>query len=135
MASKTNQVESIENENSEQEFFAEPAFPISSSLRSMTFPPPPPPLPTVRAEPITSSTSYESMDQIFDPSSYTGELPAPPRRRSYTRTTEAGVDVAGEILVADGGAGSGAGAWRRHTKVFGGGVCVACVENERRMSA
>ncbi|RDW71587.1 hypothetical protein BP6252_08150 [Coleophoma cylindrospora] len=50
-----------------------------------------------------------------------------PRRRSYNRLTTDGVPVAGEIVVAEG--------WRRHTKVFGGGVCLACIENERRASA
>ncbi|RDW82919.1 hypothetical protein BP5796_04410 [Coleophoma crateriformis] len=50
-----------------------------------------------------------------------------PRRRSYNRLTTDGVSVAGEIVVAEG--------WRRHTKVFGGGVCLACIENERRASA
>jgi hypothetical protein len=36
------------------------------------------------------------------------------------------IQVSGEIVVAEG--------WRRHTKVFGGGVCEACAESERRMS-
>ncbi len=39
-----------------------------------------------------------------------------------------GVEVTGEILVSPEG-------WRRHTRVFGGGVCKACEESERRMSA
>lgn len=55
----------------------------------------------------------------------------PPRRRSYTKaTTVAGgeeVQMTGEIVEAEG--------WRRHTRVFGGGVCLACEESERRMSA
>jgi len=64
-----------------------------------------------------------------------------PRRRSYTKTissptitTSEGnvidgrdIEVSGEIIVAEG--------WRRHTRVFGGGVCKACEESERRMSA
>jgi hypothetical protein len=49
-----------------------------------------------------------------------------PRRRSYTRTTS-GTEVTGEIITAEG--------WRRHTRVFGGGVCKACEESERRLSA
>ncbi|KAK0102256.1 hypothetical protein ONS95_005878 [Cadophora gregata] len=50
-----------------------------------------------------------------------------PRRRSYTKTTAGGVEVQGEVLMAEG--------WRRHTRVFGGGVCIACEESERRMTA
>jgi hypothetical protein len=49
-----------------------------------------------------------------------------PRRRSYTKMTSAGTEITGEIVVAEG--------WRRHTKVFGGGVCAACEENERRLA-
>jgi len=50
-------------------------------------------------------------------------LALPPRRRSYTKTMVDGTEVSGEILVAE--------AWRRHTRVFGGGVCQACEESER----
>ena len=50
-----------------------------------------------------------------------------PRRRSYTKTTAGGVEVQGEVMMAEG--------WRRHTRVFGGGVCIACEESERRMTA
>ncbi|KAH7399779.1 hypothetical protein BKA64DRAFT_464931 [Cadophora sp. MPI-SDFR-AT-0126] len=50
-----------------------------------------------------------------------------PRRRSYTKTTAGGVEVQGEVLMGEG--------WRRHTRVFGGGVCMACEESERRMTA
>jgi len=49
-----------------------------------------------------------------------------PRRRSYTKV-EDGVTVKGEIIVAE--------AWKRHTKVYGGGVCLACLESEQRMRA
>ena len=63
-----------------------------------------------------------------------------PRRRSYTKThstsstsstsstgSTSSVTVTGEIIASD--------YWRRHTRVFGGGVCKACEESERRMSA
>jgi hypothetical protein len=36
------------------------------------------------------------------------------------------MEINGEIIVAEG--------WRRHTKVFGGGVCAACEESERRLA-
>lgn len=50
-----------------------------------------------------------------------------PRRRSYTKTTPGGVEVTGEVVLGEG--------WRRHTRVFGGGVCMACEESDRRMTA
>jgi hypothetical protein len=34
------------------------------------------------------------------------------------------VEVQGEIIVAEG--------WRRHTRVFGGGVCKVCEESKQR---
>jgi hypothetical protein len=65
------------------------------------------------------SSSFES----FEP----GPVLELPRRRSYTKNMPDGAEVSGEIVVAEG--------WRRHTRVFGGGVCKACEESERRMSA
>jgi hypothetical protein len=50
----------------------------------------------------------------------------PIRRTSYTKQFD-DIGVEGEIVVAEG--------WRRHTRVYGGGVCQACEESERRMSA
>jgi hypothetical protein len=48
----------------------------------------------------------------------------PPRRRSYTKVVDGvGVEVQEEIVVAEG--------WKRHTRVYGGGVCQACLESER----
>ena len=49
-----------------------------------------------------------------------------PRRRSYTKTA-AGVEVIGEVVTGEG--------WRRHTRVYGGGVCLACLESERMRAA
>ncbi|ELR09530.1 hypothetical protein GMDG_04025 [Pseudogymnoascus destructans 20631-21] len=45
-----------------------------------------------------------------------------PKRRAYSMTA-AGVEVVGEIVTGEG--------WRRHTRVYGGGVCLACLESER----
>lgn len=63
-----------------------------------------------------------------------------PRRRSYMKTLSNGSEMSGEIVISasknEGNGGGVGGQWRRHTKVFGGGVCVACEESEsRRMSA
>ncbi|KAG9248618.1 hypothetical protein BJ878DRAFT_487592 [Calycina marina] len=63
----------------------------------------------------------------FDQFMFMTEAETIPRRRSYTKTTVAGAEVSGEITVAEG--------WRRHTRVFDGGVCLTCVESERRMTA
>lgn len=80
-------------------------------------PPQPPPFTPPMPEPteMNFSSSEPAMDMA-------------PRRRSYTKTMSDGTEVSGEIIVAAEG-------WRRHTKVFGGGVCRACEESERRLSA
>ncbi|PQE25680.1 hypothetical protein CJF30_00000368 [Rutstroemia sp. NJR-2017a BBW] len=94
------------------------------------------PLPTTSPEFSHSPFPHHHNPSSSSPSHST--LPAPPRRRSYTRphpnnTNPSSLhstpypDLNGEILIGDG--------WRRHTKVFGGGVCEACAESERRMSA
>ncbi|KAG4026065.1 hypothetical protein MFRU_045g00100 [Monilinia fructicola] len=87
-------------------------------------PPPPPPFTqSSPLEPLTFSpinglpTSTPTEDSL-------------PRRRSYTKTPNILTNtpgLTGEIISGDG--------WRRHTRVFGGGVCEACAESERRMSA
>jgi hypothetical protein len=56
-------------------------------------------------------------------------LPMPaPRRRSYNKNLSIdgsmGIEVNEEIMVAAEG-------WRRHTRVYGGGVCQACLESEQ----
>jgi hypothetical protein len=89
-------------------------------------------------EPTPRSASPEplpmqSSQAMYDFDSFEPEMTPemPPRRRSYTKATTSseGVEVLvnGEIVVAEG--------WRRHTRVFGGGVCKACEESERKMAA
>ncbi|PQE11055.1 hypothetical protein CJF31_00000816 [Rutstroemia sp. NJR-2017a BVV2] len=100
----------------------------------------PPSIPLTFPLPTTSSEfSHLPFPHHHNPSSPShSTLPPPPRRRSYTRPhpnntnpssphSPSYPDINGEILIGDG--------WRRHTKVFGGGVCEACAESERRMSA
>ncbi|KAA8565284.1 hypothetical protein EYC84_011007 [Monilinia fructicola] len=69
--------------------------------------PPPPP-------PFTQSSPLEPL--TFSP--INGLPTSTPTEDSLPRR---------EIISGDG--------WRRHTRVFGGGVCEACAESERRMSA
>jgi hypothetical protein len=68
--------------------------------------------------PASAFATFNSFEPPFE---------MPPRRRSYTKPTPSGGEVSGEIVVAEG--------WRRHTRVFGGGVCKACEESEKRMQA
>lgn len=93
--------------------------------------PPAFPLPTSRSyDSATMPSNAEiptSKTQSSDPNvSAEVELP---RRRSYTKTTAQGTPLEGQIEMNE--------SWRRHTRVFGGGVCKACEESEerRRMSA
>jgi hypothetical protein len=77
-----------------------------------------------------SSTDSDPADLTFSPSSYPPTSPLlPPAPPGYVGTSESvsktgrGIDVRGEIVsvVDDDGAG-----WTRHTRVYGGGVCLAC---------
>jgi hypothetical protein len=68
-----------------------------------------------------TQSPIEEMDgSSNDSSAANGSLP---RRRSYTKTSGEGVEVQGEILIME--------PWRRHTRVYGGGVCLACLESEQ----
>jgi len=107
--------------------------PIAKPKSQMPRPPQPPPLtpPTFyegggggQAQTYYSPTEISGSFDSFQP---VMEMEMSPRRRSYTKATAEGGEVSGEIIVAEG--------WRRHTRVFGGGVCQACVESERRMTA
>jgi hypothetical protein len=82
---------------------------------------------------------YDTTPSTLEPAALSSPRPGTdlPRRRSYTKThstsstsstgSTSSVTVTGEIIASD--------SWRRHTRVFGGGVCKACEESERRMSA
>jgi len=90
-------------------------------------------LESVPASPDPATYPLDSSDMISTSTTSSGLKIEIPRRRSYTKTivsggTEMEVEVTGEIVVSPEG-------WRRHTRVFGGGVCKACEESERRLSA
>jgi len=76
------------------------------------------------------STSTFAAPEIITPHAHGQDFP---RRRSYTKTLSNGSEISGEIILSSGtGEGQAAREWRRHTKVFGGGICMACEESENR---
>lgn len=91
------------------------------------YPPPfTPPMLDLSASSNNPSPSDYSLPEVSFSSSTFEASELPPRRRSYTKMTTEGTEFSGEIVAAEG--------WRRHTRVFGGGVCQACLESEKRMS-
>jgi len=96
--------------------------PTSIAMETQSAAKPRIPRATQSPQPLLHSPETSASFDSFEPL-----LEMPPRRRSYTKNTPEGGEVSGEIVVAEG--------WRRHTRVFGGGVCKACEESERRMSA
>ncbi|KAK7425207.1 hypothetical protein QQX98_000122 [Neonectria punicea] len=71
--------------------------------------------------PQTSPGASDPADLTFSPSSYPPTSPLLPPAPPSAGAME--IDVKGEIIgVLDGG---GAG-WTRHTRVYGGGICLAC---------
>ena len=85
---------------------------------------------------LLSTWSHQSSSSSNSVSSSAGSAPAIsplspqsdiPRRRSYTKTVETSaeeVEMKGQIQETE--------SWRRHTRVYGGGVCLACLESEER---
>ena len=120
MATSSEKEPLMNNNNSNNETTlpeSQSAVPVSPAKPRIQRPPPPLPFtpPMLEQSPTEMTfTSFEAME-------------IPPRRRSYTKIMTDGTEVSGEIIAAEG--------WRRHTKVFGGGVCKACEENDRRMTA
>lgn len=99
------------------------------------------PTPSSSSTPSTGITSTSS--PAFSPSSYSPSSPTipppPPLPEGYKfvgghlghRTSGDGqhqdeIDVQGEIVSVNDDDGDG---WRRHTQVYGGGVCLACLAN------
>ena len=93
--------------------------PIQNEKQRPAAPPPPFFTPPMPAPPTEMGMNFAS----FEPAA----IEMPPRRRSYTKMMSDGTEVSGKVIVAEG--------WRRHTRVYGGGVCKACEESERRLSA
>jgi len=83
---------------------------------------------------ILSSSPQQSQSSIDSISTSSESAPATwplspdiPRRRSYTKavaSNEGEIKLEGEILETE--------SWRRHTRVYGGGVCLACLESDER---
>ncbi|KAF7549689.1 hypothetical protein G7046_g8267 [Stylonectria norvegica] len=68
-----------------------------------------------------SPTSFATSEVTFSPHSYPPSNPTFPPMLPTTGATD--VDVQGEIVGVLDGEGAG---WTRHTRVYGGGVCLAC---------
>ncbi|GJC79853.1 hypothetical protein ColLi_02691 [Colletotrichum liriopes] len=72
---------------------------------------------------------FDEAEMTFSPSSYpptSPSLPGPPPiygEIRYDEATNREILVQGEIISLLDGAGAG---WKRHTRVYGGGVCLAC---------
>jgi hypothetical protein len=80
--------------------------------------------------PLPGQPPIPSSVQNFEEFNWDPPLPgaadgAGPRRRSYNGKTVQGIGLVGEIVEQE--------PWRRHTRVFGGAVCLACQESEERM--
>ncbi|KAH6986245.1 hypothetical protein BKA56DRAFT_613627 [Ilyonectria sp. MPI-CAGE-AT-0026] len=71
--------------------------------------------------PQTSPGSSDPADLTFSPSSYPPTSPLLPPAPPTAGPKE--IDVKGEIIGVLNGGGAG---WTRHTRVYGGGVCLAC---------
>jgi hypothetical protein len=73
---------------------------------------------------IGSNTTSDS-DLVFSPSSYPSSSPhlPPPPPGHDSREVSAGIEVQGEVVSMTDDHGAG---WTRHTRVYGGGVCMAC---------
>lgn len=68
-----------------------------------------------------SSTLSDTADLTFSPSSYPPTSPLLPPAPPNAGAKE--IDVQGQIIGVLDGEGAG---WTRHTRVYGGGVCLAC---------
>lgn len=65
----------------------------------------------------------------FSPSSFPSSSPALPLAPHDSFQHSHGLEVKGEIVSALDDSGAG---WRRHTRVYGGGVCLACLASSDR---
>jgi len=102
---------------------------VSPTKNRMAYPTqPPPPLSPPTFYSGGESQFYYSPTEIGGSFSSFEPVDIPTKRRSYTKNIPGG-EVSGEIVVND------TEGWRRHTRVYGGGVCLACEESERKMSA
>ncbi|KAH6645723.1 hypothetical protein BKA67DRAFT_586341 [Truncatella angustata] len=78
---------------------------------------PPQPVPGLEEDGSVTSSSPSSFPSL------TPTLPLAPHESFRTH----GIDVKGEIISVLNNAGAG---WKRHIRVYGGGVCLACTASE-----
>lgn len=73
--------------------------------------------------PLPSQSTSDGADVTFSPSSYPPGSPLPPPPPAPPAAGAQEVDVRGEVVGVLDAEGAG---WTRHTRVYGGGVCLAC---------
>ena len=88
-------------------------------------------LPVAVSAPAAGSSGLASAKDTFAPSSFPSSptLPPPPPTHNHDALyamahAQEEVDVHGEIILVTDDLGEG---WKRHTRVYGGGVCLACM--------
>jgi hypothetical protein len=126
-----NETNSLPTSESTSIFYSPPGTATSSSLSPPTIPStsPPAPLSGIGPPPPRRFSNPQAQGQgqssIVGPSSSSTSTTFPPRRRSWNKS-QMGIQVNEEIIVAAEG-------WRRHTRVYGGGICAACGDCARRL--
>lgn len=77
--------------------------------------------------PVSRQSSTSESDLTFSPSSFPPSSsllpPAPPTSADHMPEAQREIDLHGEIISVLDSQGAG---WSRHTRVYGGGVCLAC---------
>lgn len=81
-----------------------------------------PALPQTQSSPLTIPAHSRSSSSEADPSPHSFPSPTPFLPPAMEDAGK-GVDVKGEVVSVTDGFGTG---WTRHTRVYGGGVCLAC---------
>ncbi|CAG8978266.1 hypothetical protein HYALB_00010218 [Hymenoscyphus albidus] len=96
-----------------------------SYTKTLSLPLPNQAMPIPHPSPSTTSFPTPTSHPAAESSMYEYGQPIEPGPMYLTGEKIVQVEVQGEIIVAEG--------WRRHTRVFGGGVCKACEESKQEV--